>query len=99
MSEIYKGDVGVRITITTNNTALSVSDTLSLKIVKPTGATAEWALVSGDLNTTTGVITYYSKAGDLSEAGQYLVQIKRLTSDLKLTHSDVDNLKVLETLW
>jgi hypothetical protein len=100
MSNIYKGDVGVPITILTGNTSLPQADTYALKVVKPSGATAEWALEAEDIDFLTGIIIRYSQDGELEESGDYQVQIKHTEAGTgNITHSDVDNLKVLKTLW
>jgi predicted phage tail protein len=101
MSLLYKNDVGAKILISTGNTNLPGTDTLTLMVKKPSGATAEWAIGVGDsLDTATGIITYYTKLStELSEAGDYTIQIRRITNAGKQTKSNVDNFNVKEGLF
>jgi hypothetical protein len=97
---LRKGDVGARILISTNNTSLPGTDTLSLKVTKPSGATAEWTSAYFSVNLSTGVITYTTTAtSDLDEEGEYQIEVKRVTVDNKPTHSDIGNFEVEDVLW
>lgn len=99
---LHVGDVGALIVFETGNTNLPGTDTLTILIKKGSGATSEWSLVPGDgdaLDTTSGDINYYTKAGNLDESGQYESEIKRVTVGGSTTKSDVGTFEVKEVLW
>lgn len=97
---MHKGDVGSRLIVATNNTALPGTDTLAFKITKPSGATDLWSITGAMLNTTTGVITFTTTAiTELNEIGEYRIEIRRTTVAGAVSHSDVGNFKVEDVLW
>jgi len=98
---LYVGDVGAELTIETDNTGLPGTDTIYLMIEKPGGSTSEWSLGVGDsLTTATGIIKYYTKlSSELSERGEYKIQLRRVTVSGKQTKSDVGHFTVLDPIF
>lgn len=98
MSLLYKGDIGARLIISTNNTNIAPSATLTMLLQKPSGTTVEISITAPMVNYTTGVITYPTVAGDLSEVGEYKAQIKGLFVDSSDLVSDQDTFNVYDRL-
>ena len=98
MSLLYKGDIGARLIISTDNTTIAQSATLHMLLQKPSGTTVEIDITAPMVNYTTGVITYYTVVGDLSEVGEYKVQIKGVFVDSSDLVSDQDSFNVYERL-
>src|SRR5512137_1827760 len=101
MPGIRKGDVGAKLLIITNNKTLVETDEFIIMVEKPSGATAEWELDTGDsIDYATGEITYYTKTNaEVNEAGEYNVELKRIDNVGRETKSDIDNFTVKESLF
>lgn len=95
MSEIYAGDVGADIFIDLKNTTIPGGTTIYVIAEKPTGATVDWILESGELNLTTGIISHKSKAGEIPIDGEYRIQLRRVGTGID-TSSDIGTFKVLK---
>jgi hypothetical protein len=98
MSRLYQDDIGAHIVVETSNTAIPASAVLQLHVTKPTGVFATWALTAPMINLTTGVITYHTIAGDLSEVGEYKVQVHGVFLDGTNETSDIDSFTVYQKL-
>lgn len=98
MSLLYKGDIGARLIISTDNTNIAESATLHLFLQKPSGTTVEIDITAPMVNYTTGVITYYTVSGDLNESGEYKAQLKGNFVDGSDLVSDQDSFTVYERL-
>jgi hypothetical protein len=97
MSRLYKDDIGVNIVVATGNLTIPITAVLTLNIVKPSGATAVWAITLDMTNYTTGVLTYTTIDGDLNETGEYSVQVSGVFEDA-VEFSDIDTFTVYERL-
>ena len=95
MSLVYVGDVGVRLTVATQNTLLPNDTILTLLIKKPSG---ELISATPSVNWTTGVLIYDTVAGDLDEIGEYKVQVHGVFSDGDDLRSDKDSFTVYEKI-
>ena len=98
MSLIYKDDVNTNLVIATSNLSLPELDTgvnvLKLNIEKPSGLTVEVSLTPSMVDRATGIITYPTVLGDLSEVGEYRVQVHGTFSDGTNSVSDIDSFQV-----
>lgn len=72
MSGIYKGDVGTIISLNTG-VVISGATALSIEALKPSGAKVSWSGIIGD---DTKSVEHVITAGELDEAGDYIVQAK-----------------------
>lgn len=97
MALVYKGDVGTRLTISTNNTAIPSTTTLTILIKKPVSGTL-LTKTPTSINYTTGVLTYESLSTDLDEVGEYKVQVRGVFDDGDDLRSDLDSFYVYEKL-
>jgi len=95
MTLVYRGDIGVRLTISTSNTTMPVTTALSLLIKKPSG---ELVTATPSVNWTTGVLIYDTVSGDLDEVGEYRVQVHGVFDDGDDLRSDRDSFMVYEKL-
>lgn len=86
-SKVYQGDVGTLIRMDTGSD-LSSATTTNIKVIKPSGATAEWV---GTANGT--FVEYTTVAGDLDEVGAYVVYVYVETPSWS-GHGEPDELKV-----
>lgn len=102
MSLLFINDVGVHLVISTSNTAIPETATLFILIEKPSGVTVKKSVTPGMVNYTTGVITYGTVDGDLSESGEYKVQVHAELLDGTDEMSNIDvftvNDKLIETV-
>ena len=98
MSLLYTGDIGARLIISTDNTNIAPSATLTMLLQKPGGTTVEIAITAPMVNYTTGVITYPTVSGDLSEVGEYKVQVKGVFVGGENLVSDQDTFNVYQRL-
>lgn len=74
MKRLQQGAIGAQIIIEVRGADLSGS-TLSLEVLKPSGATDTWSatvLTDG----TDGKVLYSTQSGDLDETGVYRVQVR-----------------------
>ena len=97
MSLLYLDDVGADIIVSTSNTELPVTATLSLFVEKPGQSCVEWTLTPAMIDRTTGVLTYTTVAGDLNEVGEYKIQVHGVFVDGDL-YSDIDTFHVYDRL-
>ena len=74
MSLIYQGDVGVKFTFSTQDINIPITNLILILVKKPDGTTATWTPTSW--NSGTGDVFYTSVAGDLTQQGEYTVQIQ-----------------------
>ena len=88
MTLVYSGDIGARLTISTNNTTMDVSTVITALIKRPDSTSVT---VSPTVNFTTGVLTYDTVSGDLSVAGEYKVQLHAVFDDGDDLRSEVDS--------
>ena len=95
MSLVYVGDVGARLTVATQNTALPTDTILTLIIKKPSG---ELIAATPSVAWSTGILTYDTVAGDLDEIGEYKVQVHGVFSDGDDLRSDKDSFTVYEKI-
>ena len=95
MTLVYRGDIGVRLTISTSNTTMPVTTALSLLIKKPSG---ELVTATPSVNWTTGVLIYDTVSGELDEVGEYRVQVHGVFDDGDDLRSDRDSFMVYEKL-
>jgi hypothetical protein len=98
MSLLYKGDIGAKLVIETENVSIPVSTTLTMRLEKPSLNTVEISIPGSIVNYTTGVITYTTISGDLNEAGEYKVQIHGSFVDTSDLVSDIDSFVVYDRL-
>jgi hypothetical protein len=94
---ITKNEVGVSLTFQTVANGGSPA-TWVCKVKKPSGATTTFSVSDLDVNFTTGVITYATKAGDINEAGEFRVQVTKTVSGVVQTF-DVEKFVVGDTLY
>jgi len=97
MSRLYVGDIGALIVINTLNTTIPLDAVLHLILEKPSGLTVEIDITAPMVNYTTGVITYPTIAGVLSEAGEYKAQIHDVATGTDIV-SDIDTFTVYSKL-
>jgi hypothetical protein len=97
MSLLYQDDIGVSIIISTSNTTIPETATLTLLVEKPGQNTVEWTVTPEMINLTTGVITYTTVDGDLDEVGVYKLQVHGVFSDADY-YSNIDKFTVHERL-
>lgn len=71
MTKIYKGDIGIIVTVATGIT-LTGATTTQIKVKKPSGVLATWAASIDGANAQQ--LNYTTVAGDLNEAGRYFFQ-------------------------
>lgn len=73
-AKIYKDSIGIGIEVDTKLTAdlLASSTVHYIEVTKPSGGTP--AIWVADIVEDTGKILHYAIAGDLNEAGDYLLQ-------------------------
>ena len=91
---VYTGDIGAILEVDTQNTSSPTTTTFTLIITKPSGATSDWG---GTMDYNTGILTYETLSGDLDEAGQYLAQVRSVSSDgTEILKSDIDTFTVYE---
>lgn len=95
MSQVYCDDIGARLTINTQNTALPNDTILTLLMKKPSG---ELINATPSVTWSTGVLTYNTVAGDLDEVGEYKVQVRGVFSDGDDLRSDRDSFTVYEKI-
>lgn len=96
MSLLYKNDVGVRLLISTNNPAIPGTAVLYVKLTKPSGVVTTREVDPADIDYVTGIITYTTVSGDLSEVGEYKVQVRGVFADGDDYKSDIDTFEVDE---
>lgn len=97
MSLLYMDDVGSKLVIQTSNTSLPATATYTLLLQKPGLSTVSINLTSGDIDFATGVVTYYTVAGDLDEVGEYKVQLHGQFTDAD-EYSEIDTFQVFSRL-
>jgi hypothetical protein len=71
MTKLYKGDVGISITVSTGY-ILSGATSVALRVKKPSGTIATWAPTVNLTDQTK--LDYTTVAGDFNENGLYHVQ-------------------------
>lgn len=98
MSLLYRDDIGANLVITTGNTGIPLTATITLHMQKPGGSTVDLAITPSMINYTTGVITYPTVSGDLDDVGEYIVQLHGAFDDGTNTVSDEDSFYVHEKL-
>ena len=91
MSLIYTDDVGVQITVDLKNTTIPATTVLTLNVRKPDGSIVVW---TPTVNYGTGILTYITVAGDLSLAGDYVVQVHAVFLSGSILGSNTDSFKV-----
>lgn len=96
MSLVYKNDVGTKIICNTLNTTIPITATIGLIIEKPSGALVTTGAFT--FNFATGVATYSSVAGDLSESGEYRVQVNGTLVTGEILDSEIDTFYVYDDL-
>ena len=97
MSKIYINTVGARLVISTKNLSIPSDAILAIHIKKPSGTMLHKYTLPSWVNYTTGVITYYTIAGDVDELGQYKVQVHEVATGVDIP-SDIDTFIVYEKL-
>lgn len=98
MSLLYKNDIGVRLLIETENTAIPGTAVLYVKLTKPSGIATTREVIPADIDYVTGIITYTTVSGDLSEVGEYKVQVRGVFSGGDDYKSDIDTFEVNEPI-
>lgn len=75
MAKAYVGDIGTAIEINTF-IDLTPASLMEYKVKKPDGTIETWAadIVDG-LTAADGVLVHFTEAGDLDQAGKYLIQV------------------------
>lgn len=97
-SLIYKGDVGSRLIIDTENHSIAVTTVITIGLKKPSGAFTTITPAAGEIDYTTGTITHGAVLGELDEAGEYRVQVHGVFSDGDDLKSNVDTFIVYEPI-
>ena len=95
MTLVYVGDIGARLTISTNNTTMANTTVLTALIKRPDNTLIT---VTPTVNFTTGVLTYDTVANDLSSAGEYKVQVNGVFDDGDVLRSEQDTFYVYSKL-
>lgn len=78
MVNVYKGSVGVDVTINTRND-LTNSASCDILVQLPDGTDTVW--IPTDITRATGVVYYTTVQGDLEQSGPYTLQVKTTQVD------------------
>lgn len=70
----FEDEVGTIVTYATGATNIGATADFVLFVEKPSGATTNWTLATGELNLTTGVVTHTLASGELPDIGEYKLQ-------------------------
>ena len=97
MSLLYQDDVGVNLIISTSNTGIPASGTLTILLEKPGGDSSTLAVIPSMVDYNTGIITYTTVAGDLDEVGTYRVQVHGVFTDAD-EYFNIDTFNVFERI-
>ena len=95
MTLIYVGDIGARLTISTNNTTMANTTVLTVLLKRPDKTLLT---VTPTVNFTTGVLTYDTVSGNLSSVGEYTVQVNGVFDDGDVLRSEMSTFYVFEKL-
>jgi hypothetical protein len=95
MVHIYKGSVGVDITI---NTKADFTNAASCEILVklPDETMVSWTPSDITVSTTNTVVYYTTDADDLEQAGTYILQLKVYQSDGDIFFSDAFRWKIYD---
>ena len=95
MTLIYVGDIGARLTISTNNTTMANTTALTVLLKRPDKTLLT---ITPSVNFTTGVLTYDTVSGNLSSVGEYTVQVNGVFDDGDVLRSEMSTFYVFEKL-
>lgn len=98
MSLLFQDDVGATLIISTNNTTIPETATLTLVVEKPGLDVVTWAITTPMIDYATGVITYTTGVGDLDEVGEYRLQVHGVFVDGSDYTSNIDSFTVNEKI-
>jgi hypothetical protein len=97
-SLIYNGDIGARTVISTLNTTIPVTTTITLILKKPDDTIVTLIPAPGGIDYATGVITYASVSGDFTLPGQYRIQVHAVFADGDDLTSNIGTFTVYEKI-